>query len=141
MALTCLVLSCSKHKDDKPLDITGDWSITSIGTRAATIGSQTVEVYISFQQGGVFMLYQKTGSGRFNKFEGSWTLSGNLLGGKYSDGTSWGATYNVSLNDGLLTLESNTTPVEVSVYEKTAIPQNVISESITSRHPELDNIP
>ena len=122
--------SCSKSKEDKPLDITGDWNITSITTRSATIGAQTVDVYISFMEGGAFTLYQKTGGGRYQKFEGTWTLTGSLLGGKYSDGASWATTYNVSLEDGLLTLESNTDPVEVSVYKKASIPQSVISDAI-----------
>ena len=124
------LFSCSKSEEHKPLDITGDWNITSITTKSATIGSQNVDVYISFQQGGAFTLYQKTGSGRFQKYEGTWTLSGKLLSGNYSDGTSWGTTYNVSLHDEMLTLESNTTPVEVSVYKRTSIPQSVVSEAI-----------
>lgn len=130
VAMLLGLFSCSKSEEDKPLDITGDWNITSITTKSATIGSQNVDVYISFQQGGAFTLYQKTGSGRFQKYEGTWTLSGKLLSGNYSDGTSWGTTYNVSLQDEMLTLESNTTPVEVSVYKRTSIPQSVVSEAI-----------
>ena len=130
VAMLLGLFSCSKSEEDKPLDITGDWNITSITTKSATIGSQNVDVYISFQQGGAFTLYQKTGSGRFQKYEGTWTLSGKLLSGNYSDGTSWGTTYNVSLKDEMLTLESNTTPVEVSVYKRTSIPQSVVFEAI-----------
>ena len=135
ICLATVLLSClsSCRKDSKPeevFSITGDWNITSVTTKSAVIGSQTVDVYLRFLEDGTFAMYQKTGSARYECFTGTWTLDSHVLGGKYSDGTPWAARYNVSREGRTMTLESITTPVEVSVYTETTIPQNVISEAI-----------
>lgn len=135
ICLATVLLSClsSCRKDSKPeevFSITGDWNITSVTTKSAVIGSQTVDVYLRFSEDGTFSMYQKTGSARYECFTGTWTLDSRVLGGKYSDGTPWAARYNVSREGRTMTLESITTPVEVSVYTETSIPQNVISDAI-----------
>lgn len=135
ICLATVLLSClsSCRKDSKPeevFSITGDWNITSVTTKSAVIGSQTVDVYLRFLEDGTFSMYQKTGSARYECFTGTWTLDSRVLGGKYSDGTPWAARYNVSREGRTMTLESITTPVEVSVYTEASIPQNVISDAI-----------
>lgn len=135
ICLATVLLSClsSCRKESKPeevFSITGDWNITSVTTKSAVIGSQTVDVYLRFSEDGTFSMYQKTGSARYECFTGTWTLDSRVLGGKYSDGTPWAARYNVSREGRTMTLESITTPVEVSVYTETSIPQNVISDAI-----------
>lgn len=127
--LSCLS-SCKKESKPEAFSITGDWNITSVTTKSAVIGSQTVDVYLRFSEDGTFTMYQKTGSARYECFTGTWTLDSRVLGGKYSDGTPWAARYNVSREGRTMTLESITTPVEVSVYTETTIPQNVISDAI-----------
>lgn len=135
ICLATVLLSClsSCRKESKPeevFSITGDWNITSVTTKSAVIGSQTVDVYLRFSEDGTFFMYQKTGSARYECFTGTWTLDSRVLGGRYSDGTPWAARYNVSREGRTMTLESITTPVEVSVYTETSIPQNVISDAI-----------
>lgn len=125
-----VLLSASCGKEDKTVKIAGEWNIVSIETKTASIGSQSIDVYISFMEDGQFMLWQKTGSGRYEKFTGSWTLSSDVLSGTYSDGSAWANDYDVSLSGNTLTLSSRTAPSEISVYQRTSIPEEVLSGSI-----------
>lgn len=126
-----LMTSCG-GKEDKPRDITGIWNLTSVQTRSAQSGGQTVDVYISFVTGGTFQMYQKIGAGRYRSFSGTWTLTDNVLTGKYSDGTSWGATYEADVqNDGTsLVLTSQGANPETDTYTKvSSIPESVTSSA------------
>jgi len=118
----------------------GTWNLISMtDTRAVSIGNEQVEVYVVFQVDetttstatkaattasdptGTFSLYQMLGTGRFRSYKGSWTLSGTTLTGVYSNGTPWGATYEVTLDDEntRLTLAA---PTETCVYTRTTLP-------------------
>lgn len=125
-AMTAMLLATScGEKEKKPLDITGEWALQSIATKAVQIGSVKVDVYISFAQDGSFELYQKVGEGRYRRFDGNWSLLEDQLSGTYSDGKAWGSTYTVSMDaDRLIMLSSSATPEE-SVYTKTTIPSDV----------------
>lgn len=127
LAVMAAAVSCGK-KAEKPLDITGEWNLTRVETRATTIGDQSVDVYISFTSTNSFELYQMLGTGRYRKFSGSWTLTEKTLSGKYSDGKLWGSTYEVEITDDVMTLSSASG--EVSTYRKAAIPDSVKSEAI-----------
>lgn len=124
MTAMLLATSCGE-KEKKPLDITGEWALQSIATKAVQIGSVKVDVYISFAQDGSFELYQKVGEGRYRRFDGNWSLLEDQLSGTYSDGKAWGSTYTVSMDaDRLIMLSSSATPEE-SVYTKATIPSDV----------------
>lgn len=109
---------------EKPLSVNGEWSLVRVESRAATIGDQTVVVYLSFESGGNFELFQKLGEGRYKKFTGSWTLSGDQLNGKYTTGEPWASSYTVSATEGELVLLSNSGG-ECDYYVKTTIPPDV----------------
>lgn len=107
--------------------IVGIWELTSVSTKA-TVGSETVFVYVQFESSGSFTLYQKIGSGRYTKFEGTFSVTEDgKLGGKYANGTAWGP-YEGSVSGSTLSL----TPVggsEVDTYKKIAeIPASVLSD-------------
>ena len=63
----------------------------------------------------------------FVKFTGTYTVSGDIVSGVYSDGLEWGASYTFSFSDGdnVMTFVSNTPNEETSVYRREAIPEDV----------------
>lgn len=132
VALAALVAltACGGSKEEKPLDITGEWNLVNVQTKAATLGGQTVDVYISFSSDKSFTMYQMIGAGRYHKYSGTYLLDGTTLSGKYSDGKQWGSSYEVELSssDSQLTLTSGSG--EVDTYKKASIPSDVIDNAI-----------
>ncbi len=130
LAATLAVVSCSK-KSDKPNKLVGDWNITSVSTKSAVVGSQTVDVFLSFANDGTFVIYQKTSDAQlyYNKYTGTWTLDKGVLSGIYASGKSWSGDYNVTFSEGTLTLASMSTPSEVSVFNKSVIPESVVNNA------------
>lgn len=120
-------LSCGKTP--KPLDITGEWNLVNVQSRAAVVGEQTVDVYLSFAEDGSFELFQMIGAGRFRKFDGTWTLSGEILTGRYSDGKAWASSYSVALDGDSLTLTGGDGKEE-DTYRRTSVPQSVRDSAI-----------
>ena len=86
---------------------------------------ESIDVYVSFGD-GTFDLYQKVGEGRYFLYDGTYTLTGNVLSGLYSDGTSWGSDYDISLETDSLVLTANNGSGEVSVYTREDIPAEVL---------------
>lgn len=105
-------------KESKALDITGTWELTGIEiTKAAQLGSETIEVSITFNQDKTFSLSQTLGSGRPKDFSGTWQLTDTILTGKYSNGKAWGSSYEVTVNGTEMTM----TPeggAEIYTYKK-----------------------
>ena len=126
-AVLAAAVSCGK-KGEKALDITGEWNLTRVETKATTIGDQTVDVYVSFASDKSFEIYQMLGTGRYRKFSGTWTLTEKTLDGKYSDGTLWGSSYEVEISEDVMTLSSASG--EVSTYKKSSIPDSIKNEAI-----------
>lgn len=76
LAALATLAACGGGKDEKPLDITGEWNLVSIQTKSATLGGQTVDVYILFASDRSFTMYQKIGAGRYYKYSGTYVLDG-----------------------------------------------------------------
>ncbi len=132
-ALMMLALaSCSKDngngggKEDG-LNITGDWNITEISTKAAEFAGVTVDIWISFKSDKNFAMYQKIGEGRYTLYNGTWNLSGDKLTGKYSDGKNWAAEYAVLLEDEGKTLILTSPTGETDTFTKGTIPADVLN--------------
>ena len=131
LALVLALCACNKNNTEpqKVQTVVGQWQLSSISTKAASIGSETVEVYLEFIEGGSFNIYQVIGTGRPRAYSGSWELSDGLLSGKYSDGKKWGATYAVSFSGSNLVL-TNSSGGESDTYAPATIPQSVRDEAI-----------
>lgn len=117
--LLTMAAAC-KEKPSQKYEIYGSWTLTDVRyTKAAQIGSETVEVELIFSKDGSFALSQKLGDGRFREYSGSWTLSGQVLSGKYSDGEAWGTAYKVEIGENTLSMtpEGKTAP-ETFVYTR-----------------------
>ena len=87
-------------------------------------------MYLSFEDGGAFTVYQKTGGMRYERFTGTWTLKSDVLSGVYADGSNLACDYSVSVSDDKLILTSMSEPAEVSVYKRASIPESVISDAV-----------
>lgn len=127
------LVACGGNSKDNPEtpaftkeNLVGVWELTSVATKA-TVGSETVSVYIDFSSSGSFTLYQKIGQGRYTKFEGTYSVSTEgKLSGKYSGGASWGP-YEGAISGSTLTLTS-AKGGEVDSYKKVSeIPAAVLS--------------
>ncbi len=129
-ALLCAV-SCKEPLPDEPAiseSIIGEWQLSGVSTKAVTFAGQTVDVYLAFETGGGFTLYQMLGQGRYHSYTGKWAVAGNTLTGTYSSGSSWGSSYTVDITDKTLTLTSDTGG-EVDTYVKVSIPDSIKKEA------------
>ena len=116
-----LLLTSCKEKED-PLNIIGTWSLKTVQTKAASMGGTSVDVYVVFNEDNTFSLYQKVGNaGRYSSFTGTWSLLETTLTGKYSDGKSWGSSYEVSQDKERTTLVLSS-PGEEYSYAKASLP-------------------
>lgn len=143
LALACalMVTACGGGGKDDPNGggsgkiNSGEWQLSKITTKA-TLGDETVNVYIDFNDDKTFSLYQMLGTGRYRLHTGNWTLTGKSLSGSYSGGTAWSSTYEVTQdNDNTLTLTSvsaNASVTEVDTYTRTTIPESVKSSVIAN---------
>ena len=128
------LVACGGQNKDNPdttpvltkENLVGAWELSSVSTKA-TVGSETVNVYVDFASSGSFSLYQKIGQGRYTKFDGTFSVSADgKLSGKYSGGASWGP-YEGAVSGSTLTLTS-AGGNEVDTYKKVAaIPDSVFS--------------
>jgi len=120
--ISLLLTACGNEKENKVLDITGQWELIEIQTKSAQIGDAVIEVYIDFKKDNTFDLWQKLGEGRHEKLSGTWALSDNILSGKYDDKKDWGTSYDVSIESGNLIMVENKTGTEKCIYSKCTIP-------------------
>ena len=120
-----LAIACGKK--DKSISIDGEWELVNVefATRSAVVGSETVTVYMSFDRNGTFAMYQQLGEGRFRQFAGTWSLSGDIVPGQYSDGKSWGTSYRVSRDGDTLLMVSSPDETDSYTYRKCTIPESV----------------
>lgn len=104
------VSSCNEIEEPKlETLIIGTWDLNGVQfTKSATIGSETISVTVTFNQDGTFALTQVIGRGRAVDFAGTYTLTGDVLNGKYSDGATWGSQYNVAIEGTTMTMTSVT---------------------------------
>lgn len=122
--------SCSK---DKKVDgkLTGEWQLELRNSETVNDFS----VYINFRKDATFTIYQQVEASYYQSFNGIWEIDGKTLSGTYNDGAAWGSDYlyELSSDGNSLTLKTIAEPVEVSVYRRCTIPEDVI----TSSHPEV----
>lgn len=121
--LSALVSFSSCKKEEKTLDVKGEWELTDVkmSTKSALVGAETVTVYLNLAEDGSFAMYQMVGDGRFVAFSGSWKLAGSTLSGTYADGTSWASAYEVSVEKSTLTMTTED-GLDVFVYKACTIP-------------------
>lgn len=118
-----LLASCGKNGEDNKPELTLEEQL--IGQWHSVSNALEADLYIDFQEGKTFELYQQIGEGAHRLYRGTWNLEGTLLTGKYNDGEDWAAAYQVEMRDKQLILTSNNDTAEKSTYEKAEIPAEV----------------
>lgn len=85
------------------------------------------DAYVSFASDKTFEIYQQIEQVGYQKYTGSYLIGNKMLSGKYSDNTPWGSSYEVSFDESgnTLTLVSDPSVGEVSVYTRASIPASV----------------
>lgn len=118
-----LLASCGKNGEDNKPELTLEQQL--IGQWHSVSNALEADLYIDFQEGKTFELYQQIGEGAHRLYRGTWNLEGTLLTGKYNDGEDWAAAYQVEMREKQLILTSNNDTAEKSTYEKAEIPAEV----------------
>lgn len=118
-----LLASCGKNGEDNKPELTLEQQL--IGQWHSISNALEADLYIDFQEGKTFELYQQIGEGAHRLYRGTWNLEGTLLTGKYNDGEDWAAAYQVEMREKQLILTSNNDTAEKSTYEKAEIPAEV----------------
>lgn len=107
----------------------GEWSLTEWNnSKDLPFG-----VYLCLNEDNTFDIYQHTYSVLWVHYHGTFSLEGSVLKGTYSDGQEWGGTYTIeySAEPKLIrltrTYESGVS--DVSVYESTTVPEQIIEDA------------
>lgn len=100
-----LLSSCGKEPTANPImkGLEGEWQLESFAEVPAS--EEEIDVYIKFENGR-FELFQKLGGGHFSKYDGTYSVSGTVLSGKYSDGVAFGSSYSIVIEDDVMTMHS-----------------------------------
>lgn len=148
------IVGCQKEETSKTSIVDGEWHLVSLSAPDATIpdepetpdsetpapeakaeGEDTAnpipDVYVVFSEGS-FTLYQKHETMlRHYVYNGEFSVSGNILTGKYDDGTLLGGgAYKVEVNGDKLTMTTQNGTDEVTVYKREAVPADVKNSSV-----------
>ena len=118
-----LLASCGKNGEDNKPELTLEQQL--IGQWHSVSNALEADLYIDFQEGKTFELYQRIGEGAHRLYRGTWNLEGTLLTGKYNDGEDWAAAYQVEMREKQLVLTSNNDAAEKSTFEMAEIPAEV----------------
>ena len=118
LSVLAAAVSCGE-KDNGPAvseKIVAEWHLVGVS------GMTSVpQVYVDFSQDLTFELYQKIGEGRYRKYEGTYTVTGSLVSGQYSDGEKWGGDYQASFEGDKMVLTAQNGSEEACTYEKKAL--------------------
>lgn len=123
-AILCLgFAACDDDEVVINKNIVGEWHIESFsGEKPADF-----DIYIAFKDGGSFDLYQKGFSTpRWVRFDGGYSTAGKTVSGRYSDGVKWSYDFSLSEDGDRLTLQSNTSVRETTVYVRKRVPQEIV---------------
>ncbi len=128
LMLMVSAIACKKDGGDPAMvDMSGEWKLSTLnGTGTDSMfGGEGLDIYLYFGSDGSFETFERLqDSEMYAHYSGTYSISGYTASGTYSDGTSWGASYTVSLSEDGATL-TMTAGSEECVYAKTAIPSEV----------------
>ena len=122
-----LFAACGKSNPD--VNVEGSWHLTEI----SSLKGDVVDVWISFT-GNEFSIWQKgPAEDRYSKFNGQFSVNGDKISGKYTDGSSWGDTYKAEKSGDGKTLTLTAGSGEVSTYTKAEVPTTVTSNTYSTK--------
>lgn len=132
MPLMFFLESCDKNPEDTGatgLDISGEWQLKTVSSIEQSEG---LSIYIDFDPEGSFVLFQKVGEGRYRYYEGIYSIDGDVLDGKYSDGHNFAVQYKVrkeKSGERLVLVPLSGEPRERE-YDAVTIPYEVRKEAV-----------
>ena len=113
-------------------ELAGEWVLASWN------GSEPeFNVYIDFNENGTFEMFQQVWSFDYEYFEGTYSVNGDILTGKYSNGTNWACGYKFVKDGDTLTMYSQEDKSVTSVYAKCEIPAEIKQEASATRAMEV----
>lgn len=105
MAILCPIILSGCRKNSGPEDIAGEWKLASLnGVPAEELAADLyggLDVYVFFGEDMTFETFQRIGnSKKYYRYSGTYNIiNTNIATGMYDDGDSWGAEYEVSLEN------------------------------------------
>ena len=115
LAAVVLLMGCQSEGQKALSQIVGEWHYSGVEE-----GVQE-DIWIAFSQDMTFELYQKVGEGRYRRYDGTYTVTGSVVSGSYSDKKKWGSDYDASFDGEKLVLTAKNGSAEVCTYEKKAL--------------------
>ena len=87
------------------------------------------EVYMDVDASGSITLYQRIESRYWSVYASSAEITNDVISGVYSDGVVWGTSYEVSIDDDLMTWVAQNDATDISVYTRSELPADMPTES------------
>ena len=136
IAIVALAMTaCNKEKGGKTpnkatVSIVGEWRSTTFEGAEAPF-----DIYVDFNEDGSYEMYQRIYTLNYERYDGTYAVSGNIVSGSYSDGQGWKCGYKAELSaDGnTLAMRSQENVSVTTVYTKTTIPTEVKDEAAATR--------
>jgi hypothetical protein len=137
MLLVMTLVGCEKQNNpDGPNGdkgaLSGEWVLTSWNEVTPEFN-----VYIDFNDDNTFEIYQQVWSFDYELFTGTYTITGDIVTGIYTDGSIWASGYKFLKEGDTLTLYSQEDTSVTSVYEKCEIPVAIKEEATSTRSAEV----
>ena len=94
IAIAALAMTaCNKEKGGKTpskatVSIVGEWRSTTFEGAEAPF-----DIYVDFNEDGSYEMYQRIYTLNYERYDGTYAVSGNIVSGSYSDGQSWKCGY------------------------------------------------
>ena len=83
------------------------------------------DIYLDISASGSVTLWQRLAQLGWEKFESNASILNGVISGTYSDGVKWSGDYNVTMDNGRMIWTNTLDATDVSVYERTDIPDEV----------------
>ncbi len=133
-----LFAGCGSGDETPAIRFIGEWHLTQWNGTAP----EEFDAYVVFNEDRTFVIYQQIERIGYQSFSGRWAYDGKLLSGIYDDETPWGSNYDVALDetDDVLTLTSQTSIGEVSVYRRATVPEAIKGSALPSTAGRAENI-
>ncbi len=134
-----LFAGCGSSGDETPaIRFTGEWHLTQWNGTTP----KEFDAYVVFNEDHTFAIYQQIEQIGYQLFSGRWAYDGKLLSGIYDDETPWGSAYEVALDEteAVLTLTSQTSIGEVSVYRRATVPEAIKGSALPSTASRTGNV-
>lgn len=133
-----LFAGCGSSDDTPAIHFTGEWHLTQWNGAAP----KEFDAYVVFNEDRTFAIYQQIEQIGYQHFSGRWAYDGKLLTGIYNDQTPWGSAYEAALDetDNVLTLTSQTSVGEVSVYRRATVPEAIKGSALPSTASRAESV-